>query len=1043
VTIGSPRLHTWQARDVGWQDDFIIEDYRGTLASVMARSDSASEPQAVYRYVHTGSSPFNIVCMANSYGDAAPTFDTADGVARTVLGCWVRRSSTDGGPYSIPDVTHTDSLLHASQALDHFRELGEHDLELNYGIGGSLYWDNAGGTANDWGGVANWSAVGGGGASPAALPGVSDVAAFSATPIQGAAQTVNLNADRSVQGLNVLSGVTASTTLLGGGTNRALTLGDAGIVNAASTALTIGSDTAGQQVAVTLAGNQCIAADGSGGITLANNVSGTGTPTLTNNGTGSGYVGMGALQSSVGKIVQDSATSTLGLRANNNLFTGNVEILKGKVLIGTSANNLGSSAGQVNLGSSALGATAAATLEINDNQNITYAAKPIVLGTTSGALKIVLRDSGGAVYTHTLTGGITGDNALTLETQGGDDKLTFSTGALNNAGTITHIGTGAGDLTINAAIGANVTGVIQNSATSRLVLNGANTYTGDTTVSAGVLAVNGTAIPNFGKLVVQSGGKVGIASGTENVGTLFFGAVQQVAGTWGSTSSTAANKDDTYFTGAGLVSVATGPGSPPPPPPSGPFKLLFSCQQDLVDAWGEVDVVVTPSDSISTNAPESAMNSASMSPPRWPVACFPLPDGSWEVYSQCYTTLNTAWPSTSRWSLLRDTTTDGVTFSNVETVIPETEGTWTSHQTIAYNPDADEYMMLKMDVDPRGTPPNDSNGFVYHAWFSSDGRQWQKYPGTRPRGGLFYEADAMSVFWSPVLKRHVLVSKSLQAWTKRIPDHGGNKRRVLMIRSSPDGRTWTPDGDLKNIFGLNPSQPDDFHPDEWLTVPDAEDPPDLELYSGSAFWYHDRAYMSVLNYAPSPMKPNQHGDHPDYEWWTSSDGLNWERPARGVQANRAIGIGRRDLGPMIIGGKLMWLYWQYQAGMPEDRISGVSARANGEFSTRLFTMPDRDLRLNAMVPSPDRPWVRRSPQPYLMVEVRNAQGGVIPGFERSKCVIWDGTTSPTRDTQVDTTDLLLTWNGVSARQLSGQNIQIRFSFGGSTIYAVTATETGN
>ncbi|MDO8970376.1 MAG: hypothetical protein Q7U74_06785, partial [Saprospiraceae bacterium] len=103
-----------------------------------------------------------------------------------------------------------------------------------------------------------------------------------------------------------------------------------------------------------------------------------------------------------------------------------------------------------------------------------------------------------------------------------------------------------------------------------------------------------------------------------------------------------------------------------------------------------------------------------------------------------------------------------------------------------------------------------------------------------------------------------------------------------------------------------------------------------------------------------------------------------------------------------------------------------------------FTMPNGDLLLNAAVPSLDRPWVRRNPQPYVMVEVRDVQGNVIPGFERDKCVIWDETTSPDRNTQVDVTDKPLMWNGISASKLAGQTISLRFYIGGSTIYAVTA-----
>jgi hypothetical protein len=478
-----------------------------------------------------------------------------------------------------------------------------------------------------------------------------------------------------------------------------------------------------------------------------------------------------------------------------------------------------------------------------------------------------------------------------------------------------------------------------------------------------------------------------------------------------------------------------------------PFKLLFSGQQDLVNTWGKLHISVTPVDTINANVPSSEMSrpSATGIPERRVVGCFPKADGSWEVFSQEFLKVSEGAPGkwyegTNRWKLLRGITTDGITFSNVETVIPDNTSTWTSHLTMAYNPDAGEYLMLKIR--------NGSYGFAYHAFFSSDGKTWQKYTGTREGGALFYEGDAMSVFWSPVLKRFVLVSKSLQPWKKHIVDHGGRTkslndttmidRRVLMIRSSADGRNWTPSEDLPDVYDLHNQKA--AHPAAWLTTPDGNDPPDMEFYSGTAFWYHDRAYMMVLNYAANPLLPKHHGEELDNEWWTSTDGLSWERPARRVNALASFmdGNKRINMGPMNIGGKLLWLNANRLEGLPEDRISGVSARANGEFSTKAFTMPNGDLLLNAAIPSPDRPWVRRNPQPYLMVEIRNAQGNVIPGYERSKCVIWDGTTSPNRNTQVDVTNKPLLWSGVSARKLAGQNISLRFYFGGSTVYAVTA-----
>ena len=350
----------------------------------------------------------------------------------------------------------------------------------------SLYWDNTGGTGNDWSSLPNWSTVVGGGTDPAAVPGASAVANFSATPIQGTAQTVNLNADRSVAGVNVLSGVTATTTLQGGNANRTLTVNGAGIVNNSSQALTIGSGTANQNVPVTLAGSQSIAANGSGGITFNNNVaSSTVSPTLTNNGSGSGVVKFaGTVGNTVTKVVQDSATSILSLRNSANAFA-NLEIKKGTVEMASGGNVLGT--GAVTLGNG----TDPASLFHQDNGTASY-ANSINLATGAGTLTIGIRDDTPSAYTATFTGGVTGNNSLTLDNNGGDEKLTFSTGALNNAGTITHIGAGTGDLTINSIIGANVTGVIQNSANSRMVLGGNNSYTGPTTVSAGTLQVGGS-----------------------------------------------------------------------------------------------------------------------------------------------------------------------------------------------------------------------------------------------------------------------------------------------------------------------------------------------------------------------------------------------------------------------------------------------------------------------------------------------------------------------------------------------------------------------
>jgi uncharacterized repeat protein (TIGR02543 family) len=137
VTIDAVKIHTWKARDVGWQDDFIIDNYKGTLSLVGSRSSSTNEPRAVYNIVRTGTNPLDLVYLNNLYFDAAPTFNLGTtGVNRTVIGSWVDRSSANGGPYAVPNVTHANSMLQASQALDDFRKLGAYDLTINHGATG-------------------------------------------------------------------------------------------------------------------------------------------------------------------------------------------------------------------------------------------------------------------------------------------------------------------------------------------------------------------------------------------------------------------------------------------------------------------------------------------------------------------------------------------------------------------------------------------------------------------------------------------------------------------------------------------------------------------------------------------------------------------------------------------------------------------------------------------------------------------------------------------------------------------------------------------
>jgi len=453
-------------------------------------------------------------------------------------------------------------------------------------------------------------------------------------------------------------------------------------------------------------------------------------------------------------------------------------------------------------------------------------------------------------------------------------------------------------------------------------------------------------------------------------------------------------------------------------PSAGAWKLLFSGSQDITDTWGALHFGVTPVRRVRECEPSGFTT----------IACFPLADGAWEVFGQQMTEIrrgNEPYDRVASWKLLRATTRDGVKFAGLESVFEPKLAAWTDHAAMAYNPDAQEYLLLKLRVD--------RSGFAYTAFFSSDGKRWEEHPGNP----LFYEGDAMSLFFSPVLHRFVCVSKSLQPHRKRILDHGGptpalgddslRDRRVLMMRSSPDGRRWEPSVSLSDVWNRHGRK--GAVPAEMLTVPDADDPPDLEFYSGNGFWYHDRAYMMVLNYAASPLAPRKHGPHLDNEWWTSRDGLRWERPARGVNALEVFPqIPRLETPPLIVNGMILFPRGHLLLGLPEDRISYVGARANGEFSTKPSPMPAADLLLNAASPGPARPFAKD--QAYVMVAVLDEKGNVIPGFEADKCVIRNE----------DRTDIRLKWGDASASQLAGRVVRLRFFLRSANVYAVTASD---
>ena len=259
----------------------------------------------------------------------------------------------------------------------------------------------------------------------------------------------------------------------------------------------------------------------------------------------------GAAISGAGGFMQAGAGTTTLNAANT--FGGGVTIKNGTLESKTTTTTLGT--GTVTMGGT--GSTGSTYLTGQNNSNAFVINAPdsgtVAIGANGAGSAFTL--SGGITLNGNLTiqtynniingttkaqsgftGGITGTGNVILNNNGlAANTITMSTSAINHTGSLTLQGTATGNTTISANIGSNVTGVTQNSATSRLVLSGTNTYTGATTVSAGTLAVNGslantsTTVGSGGTLqgsgsmggsvTVQSGGTIAAGNSIESLTT--------------------------------------------------------------------------------------------------------------------------------------------------------------------------------------------------------------------------------------------------------------------------------------------------------------------------------------------------------------------------------------------------------------------------------------------------------------------------------------------------------------------------------------------
>jgi uncharacterized repeat protein (TIGR02543 family) len=276
----------------------------------------------------------------------------------------------------------------------------------------------------------------------------------------------------------------------------------------------------------------------------------------------------------------NTGTATLNLSGGNNTIQGTINLQVDGLVINNNATT-----GGVNLLRTLNNSTGVGTRSITVTLNAVEGATGVITfgtantDTRQGFEKLVVNQH--AIFNNngTVSGGLADDRALgrTLASYLAD-AITLNGGTMQLAGnniynisvnrgitlgelggtlrgltdqrhwTVDSIITGSGSLTVGRPMVVGASG--------NVTLNAANTYLGDTNVLGGTLIVTGgNAIPDTSSLKITTGGLVDSNETTEAVSALFFDGVQQANGTWGATGSGAANINDTFFTGSGVINV--------------------------------------------------------------------------------------------------------------------------------------------------------------------------------------------------------------------------------------------------------------------------------------------------------------------------------------------------------------------------------------------------------------------------------------------------------------------------------------------------------
>lgn len=350
---------------------------------------------------------------------------------------------------------------------------------------------------------------------------------------------------------------------------------------------------------------------------------------------------------------------------------------------------------------------------------------------------------------------------------------------------------------------------------------------------------------------------------------------------------------------------------------------------------------------------------------------------------------------------------------------PETNSRWITSQMAVGD---DKLLLIQLSF---GKPPRKGH-FFYAFGTGSNDQDWRPL-----QNEIIYKGqDAFSIVWNPSLRRFVNYQTTYQLYNKRFADNISPVRRVLSIRTSPDGISWDP-GDS---FGV-----DGPHMDiDKLILPDSLDSEDTEFYKFSVIDLGEFWAGIMVNYVSQPKEfpntsPWPHGPFLSYEWWISRDGMTWDRPFRETSNldNTPYDIGYRLHAPLQIGNELRWIANKRIHTMNRSRIFYLYSRANAEILTIPIQLRGKPITVEVDFFERDANYPAQLSgalhQSYVMAELVDDMGNTIPGFERSKCLF----------RKSDNGKLTLQWEDKFLPEDNSIRVQVRILFRDVRLYSLS------